>query len=229
MTEHQDWLPRNHEALFDQANQTFNYLLLPANRDRMGFASTTPQGQWLNAQLPNRVAYTAAYNNWFDPSERTPNKTIKLTEAEEAFKPMYRELYTGFLKNNPLVTDEDLNSMGLPQRSTGGRHPAPIATTVPWTKAITALLRHVSFDYGGSETSKAKPAGQHGMELIWEIAPEKPHSIHGLTHSAFDTHTPITLEFEEEERGKTLWYAVRWENTRGEKGPWSEIMSVVIP
>jgi hypothetical protein len=67
------------------------------------------------------------------------------------------------------------------------------------------------------------------MELIWEIAPEKPHSIHGLTHSAFDTHTPLTLEFEEEERGKILWYAVRWENTRGEKGPWSEIMSVVIP
>jgi hypothetical protein len=37
------------------------------------------------------------------------------------------------------------------------------------------------------------------------------------------------LEFEGHDRGKTLWYAARWENTRGLKGPWSPIESVIIP
>jgi hypothetical protein len=31
------------------------------------------------------------------------------------------------------------------------------------------------------------------------------------------------------QRGKTVYFALRWENTRGEKGPWSEIMSAIIP
>jgi hypothetical protein len=26
-----------------------------------------------------------------------------------------------------------------------------------------------------------------------------------------------------------FWYAARWENIRGEKDPWSEILSIVIP
>jgi hypothetical protein len=78
-------------------------------------------------------------------------------------------------------------------------------------------------------TSKAKPDGQHGMEMVWEIASEKPAHVRNLSHSAFDTRSPLTLEFDEEECGRTLWYAARWENTRGEKGPWSEILSIVIP
>ncbi|MDR2362267.1 MAG: hypothetical protein LBD91_06005 [Prevotellaceae bacterium] len=29
--------------------------------------------------------------------------------------------------------------------------------------------------------------------------------------------------------GKTVYFALRWENTRGEKGPWSDIMSATVP
>jgi peptide methionine sulfoxide reductase MsrA len=61
------------------------------------------------------------------------------------------------------------------------------------------------------------------------IADTKPVHIKEVTRSYFDTHTPLVIEFDEEDRGKTFWYAVRWENTRGEKGPWSEIMSAIIP
>jgi hypothetical protein len=39
----------------------------------------------------------------------------------------------------------------------------------------------------------------------------------------------VTLEFEEEARGKTVWFCLRWENTRGEKGPWSEFLNAIVP
>jgi hypothetical protein len=45
----------------------------------------------------------------------------------------------------------------------------------------------------------------------------------------FDTNSPLDIEFTEEDRGKVVWFAVRWENTRGEKGPWSEIYFAIIP
>ena len=118
--------------------------------------------------------------------------------------------------------------MGLPVHKTTHTD-APVATTIPYVQAVLNLIRHLRFDFSGSEGSKAKPEGQHGMELVARIGGEKPAGVHELTRSYFDTHTPLTIEFTEEDRGKTFWYAVRWENTTGEKGPWSEIMSAVIP
>jgi hypothetical protein len=50
-----------------------------------------------------------------------------------------------------------------------------------------------------------------------------------LVHSVFDTRTPFTLEFGGHERGKTVYFALRWENTRGQKGHWSPIQSAIIP
>jgi hypothetical protein len=34
---------------------------------------------------------------------------------------------------------------------------------------------------------------------------------------------------EDTDRGKTVYFCLCWENNRGEKGPWSEIVFAVIP
>jgi hypothetical protein len=49
MTTHKDWLPFNHEALYDQATQTFNYLTggRGENRTRMRFATGTAQNEFI--------------------------------------------------------------------------------------------------------------------------------------------------------------------------------------
>ena len=48
-------------------------------------------------------------------------------------------------------------------------------------------------------------------------------------HSEFDTASPFTLNFQGHERGKTVYFCLRWENTVGEKGPWGEIYSAIVP
>ncbi|MDR0728658.1 MAG: hypothetical protein LBF19_00825, partial [Prevotellaceae bacterium] len=76
---------------------------------------------------------------------------------------------------------------------------------------------------------RAKPAGVHGAEIAWAILDTPPDDWGALTHSSFDTHTPFRLSFPGDDRGKTLYFALRWENTTGEKGLWSDIQSVIIP
>jgi hypothetical protein len=39
----------------------------------------------------------------------------------------------------------------------------------------------------------------------------------------------MQLVFNGEQRGTTLYFAMRWENNRGEKGPWNDIINVIIP
>jgi hypothetical protein len=52
--------------------------------------------------------------------------------------------------------------------------------------------------------------------------------VEELTRSAFDPRSPFTLNFEENQRGKTLYFALHWENAKGEAGPWSVIQKAII-
>jgi hypothetical protein len=48
-------------------------------------------------------------------------------------------------------------------------------------------------------------------------------------HSEFDTHSPYIFQFDLPDAGKRLYVCARWENTRGQKGPWSVIKNAIIP
>jgi hypothetical protein len=162
------------------------------------------------------------------PETRTKATIREKNEAHKYLDKSIRQATAEHLTYNRMVSNSDRENLGLPVHKTS-RTRAPVASTYPWVHVLSDTIRHITINYGSSETSKAKPEGQHGVELVWEIAQEKPAHMYKLTHSVFDTHSPVVLEFDEEDRGKTLFFALRWENTRGEKGPWTEIMHVVIP
>jgi hypothetical protein len=151
-------------------------------------------------------------------------------DSRKTLEKSLRQAVKEYLANNHLVTDEDRDNLGLPIHKTT-RTPAPVATTYPDFDVDSSVIRRLTVHFydQGSKKSKAKPAGQHGAEIKWAILDAPPASLNDLIHSAFDTHTPFTLEFDENQRGQTVYFCLCWENTRGEKGPWSEIVSAIIP
>jgi hypothetical protein len=68
----------------------------------------------------------------------------------------------------------------------------------------------------------------HGLELCYLIADTQPAEIDELVHSAFATKSPLEITFKESDRGKKLFFAVRWETGTVKKGPWSEIKNLYI-
>jgi hypothetical protein len=226
-----NWLPDNHEALYDQLAKTMGYLSNPTKLSKMGLDAPNLENWLANVFEPAVNEFNAAFENWKDEATRTKISMIVLQEAEKKLKPVYRQLYTGSLKNNPLVTNVDLESMGLPLRPDGHHpEPSPVPLDFPGVKFNTSMIRRmiVSFFVLGS-LHKAKPKGVHGCEMLWGVFDIPVTKLEELTHSAFDTRSPYTFEFTDEQRGKHFCIALRWENTRGEKGPWSEIHTVIIP
>ncbi|MDR0694780.1 MAG: hypothetical protein LBF81_05735, partial [Prevotellaceae bacterium] len=126
---------------------------------------------------------------------RTKTTVLEKNQAKKALRDRLRQAIGEYITRNHMVTDSDRDNLGLPIHKTK-RDPAPVATTVPWVQVVLNLLRHLRFDFGGSEASKAKPEGQHGMELAARIGGEKPVNVHELTRSYFDTNSPLTIEFE---------------------------------
>jgi hypothetical protein len=77
---------------------------------------------------------------------------------------------------------------------------------------------------------RGKPKGVHGIEVRWAILDHPPEDIKELVNSSFDTKPPLTIEFEEHERGKRVYLCGTWELEReGEKGPFGAIEEAIIP
>jgi hypothetical protein len=216
-----------------QVNQTWDYISPARSPGRLvsfGYTEESKIFKWINNEfLMGFVSYNSVYAGWENPATRPPLQTQLLEKAEKDLLPLYRILYA-FFKGNLFVSDNDLESMGMPKRNAGGaKPPVPLPLTVPDLdiEHTSEGVVEVHFHDKGSK-GRAKPHGVHGVELLWGLLDHAPESREELTRSAFDTRTPYRFEFGVEELGKHLYIYARWENTRGEKGPWSGLYHVLI-
>jgi hypothetical protein len=187
-------------------------------------------GTWLDGELlPQKDKWEEAWAAYENPATRTPSITFAKTEQRKAYEKLLRLLVKN-LQSNTHVTPDELRSMGIVVPSPF-RTPAPVADKAPDADVDTSTIGRLTIHFfeKGSRHKKGKPAGQHGAEIRWALSETPPTRWDELTHSDIDTNSPFTLQFENNQRGKTVYFALRWENTRGEKGPWSEIQNAIIP
>jgi hypothetical protein len=225
-----DWVPASREGLYKLSNLINDYLNDTTIRTRIGLAPSTEQGKWYDKVFyENRSVYIGDFLTWEDPTKRTPAIVQKIKWSEKVFKSSLRTLYTGFFVKSPLVTGEDLISMGFPIHSVGRRTPIPIPTTYPALTVTHPSYGVVGISFKDSESAgRGRPFGVHGIEILWGILTSPPTTHADLTNSSFKTRSPLKLNFEQIDFGKTIYMVARWENTRAEKGPWSPYYSTVI-
>ena len=135
-----------------------------------------------------------------------------------------------FYLRRPEVTDADLIAMGIPPIDNIRTTHKTVTEKVDFVITISGI-RHLVVDFWqqGVEHSKAKPRGYDGAVLVWNISDERPPEAEQFQHHTMASRRPFTIEFTDEERGKTVWIALAWQNERGIRGPWSEFKSAVIP
>jgi hypothetical protein len=165
------------------------------------------------AELPNRgKADVLAKNN-----------------ARKALEKAVRQYVKEYLIANSAISDDDRERIGLPVHDT---HPTPIdpPKTIPLSKVKLSSAGVLEWSVVDSKSGKkAKPAGTHGFELAWGIFETVPTDWAQLNHSSFSTRPTLQLSFSGDDRGKIIAYATRWENNKGQKGPWSDIDNTIIP
>jgi hypothetical protein len=217
-----DFIPRKEAEFYGWIAVLFTYLI--ANIQRFGIASSA-----LSPLISLRDDFVAKYTAGTTISTRTKATIMAKNSSMKALKDALRIFIREYLTNNHLVLDTDRENMGLPVHKKD-RTPIPVPTTYPFYTIDTSTIRVLVINfYDTSIKKRAKPFGVHGAEIMYEISETPLVNPDDLRHSAFDTRSPFRLSFRGEDRGKTVWFCLRWENNRGEKGPWSEIVSAVIP
>jgi hypothetical protein len=188
-------------------------------------------GDWfLYTFTPEYEKYESKYSIWFNKSTRTPVASDNLRDAEKIIIPLFRQLYS-LLRGNPLVRNSDLDAMHLPQRPDNEHKPSPVADEAPAFHIVAVEGNRLRIFYypEGSTKKVGKPEGQHGVEIKWGFSDEVITDAELLPHSLFDTASPYTLEFNPSDYGKVVNIAMRWENNRGAKGPWSKVIRANVP
>jgi hypothetical protein len=161
-----------------------------------------------------------------------PNRTQTLVATKDAKKAELTAAVRGMVNyrfSAPVITDAIRVQCGLhPRDHTRTSHGVPQSR--PDFDLRDRDFRRLDVDFWdqGSER-KAKPLGINGAVISWAVLDAPPAVQGALAKSVLATHTPYTLEFVEEERGKTAYVALQWQNGKGQKGPFSEILSAIVP
>jgi hypothetical protein len=210
--------------------KTAAFMAVEDNRMLIGFGSQTPYGMWYDANyVPKQTAYFTAYQTWDNPATSTPLALDNLKDAEEAFFPVYREFY-GTVKASPLVTNAYLEEMGFPPRPSGGHSPHPVDKSFIdlIVKPLGNLVLSAAF-VNRDTGSSVIPYYLTGAVIYYAVGDMPVTDQNALPFSRLASRSPLELSFDPEMRGQTVSLAARWQNQRGELGPWSEIVTAIIP
>lgn len=179
--------------------------------------------------LPRKVIWVAAWAGYQDIRNRSRNIVLHKNESRANYEVPLRGLVK-MIDGCQKVTHEEKIAMGFATGETRRVSAFHVPTTYPVCKFDASKLRHVIVHFKDlDKTNRAKPQGVHGAEFCWAILDGRPESLDLLSSHGFDTATPFTIGFEENQRGKVLWICARWVTNSGEKGMWGEIDHVVIP
>jgi len=173
--------------------------------------------------------WITCYGKASNKQNRTSADVLAKDDSGDDYKSTVRSFVAQWLANNSKVTDSDRARMGLTVKS-GTRTPTPVPTTSPiGVIDFSVRLQHsIRFYDEASAHSNAKPAGVHGCEIFMKVDGDAPKDASELTYLGTSTASPFIVKHDGSKVGKTIYYWLRWVNTRGESGPWSTTFSAMV-
>jgi hypothetical protein len=174
--------------------------------------------------LTLQSSFEDAYSTYENPNHGKVD-VLRKNETRNVFKKALRNFNNSYLIYNPKVSDEDKKEMGLPLHD---KTPTPIPT--PSTHPIIKVERSQNHDEvilhlrDSKSGRRAKPNGVIGAVVYWLVSDTPIVDPEELKRSELVTRYTHIQQFPTSERGRNVYFAARWQNAKGEKGPWSDIV-----
>jgi hypothetical protein len=218
----QNYIPRN-----DAAFNVWQGVLVSAIRAKYTIFGVPPEEMTKLEAIQARWA--TAYEVSENPATRTKGTVRERQEIRQEYESEIRIVVKAYITYNPFVTDKEREDMGLPVHDKSHTS-VPVPTTRPELDIDVVDFRRLKVEFRDmGSASKARPYGVNGAVIVYAVLETPPAEISDLSRSVLATRTPHTFEFTEGERGKTVYVAICWQNSKGQRGPWSEIESAIIP
>jgi len=191
--------------------------------------------EWTHIPAEERAKLAGAYDLWSAAYTKTlvPHSKLETeakNKAREAGKKLIRPFVNRFLREDwPEVTNMDRAEIGIPNKDKIST-PHPVPGIKPETGAIpTGKGKHTVTAINPEGQSKKRPALVKGVAFAHKLREAgEPKAVAKEMPSVFQTGTVRDFQWAEEDYGKVADYATAYENDGGKRGPWSDVVSVII-
>ena len=217
-----DYIPRNDVKLIEWSKNMIEY----ADAHSQAFQAPKPSAL-MRTQLEDLEQCVAKCHS---PNAGKIDVAQK-NETKRAFVKECRGYVQGFLARNPYVSDIDRHNMQIAVHDT-----THTTVPVPEGKAeadiqfisraqLQLILKHVP-------GSPVDVRAEHGFRIfygVYNAHDVQPVSGKDLRESMFTRHKKVLFDFQPEDVGKTAYFCIRYENSKGQTGPWGQMVSTLIP
>jgi hypothetical protein len=170
--------------------------------------------------------FADAYQQTIGP--KTSTQVHARNETQTNCTKALRLFVNQYLRFDP-VTNADRIAIGVPNRDSVRTERKEVKEAINFEIRLRNIRElRVHFQQAGVN-NKAKPTGYDGAVVVWTISETMPTSPTEFKYHGMASRTPYTINFNEEDRGKTAWVALAWQNRRGIRGKWSAFKNAVIP
>ncbi|MDR0599993.1 MAG: hypothetical protein LBG84_07935 [Treponema sp.] len=143
-----------------------------------------------------------------------------------------QDLVNAHIRYNRRISPDDMAALGGPVRD-GTRTPVPPPASRPafTLRPVNSRELRIDFHDEGS-TRRAIPYGLDGAILhlqVLEPGEAVPLDPEALPKTRLLTASPQVYEFSPPDQGKRVVCALCWQNEKGEKGPYTDIVTAVVP
>jgi len=219
MSSHNGRFPSKESDLNDYFLVAAPYLIGNATR----FAISTANVNTITTAL---AAWNLLYSPTQNPDTRTKTATDSKNAASKDLQAIMRTIFADLPQSQ--LTAQDQNTLNLPERSTShSLIPAPTSRPVAHVDTSQHLQHSLTITDEATPHSTAKPAGVHSCQ-VWAKKGSPVVDPSELVFLGTSTKSPFVTNFTGADAGKPIYYWLRWENTHGETGPWSDQVMATI-
>lgn len=231
-----DWLPHTRTGQLEMAQSWVSYIT-QTKATAWGIPTT------VMTQLENLVENANETLNSVASFDRTPAQNERIRSAFGQLVDQMRDIKRRYFFVPPL-TSADLFEIGLKPPDTT---PTPVGTPTSVVQAEisyphkNALNVRIQAMPGSTYDDRA----DYGFRIYYGVLPQvpvseelmierqylrrEPQRPEELTQSHFTRRKRDVLEFSYDNSGMKCYICIRYENGKGDKGPWGPIVSAVVP
>lgn len=195
--------------------------------------SSSPASYGLTAGDASAIAtYVNAFNAALTVVNNPGTKTAASVATKDGCKAAMLDIirpYAMQVRNNRGVSNAEKTALGLRVvDQTKSPVPAPSSSPSVDVAAATRGEHLLRIRDAASPAGRGKPAGVTGLQLYIAIAAMAVDDPGAATFKAFVTKQPYVVQFDHADSGKIATYHARWQNGKGETGPWSNPVSFIV-
>ena len=185
----------------------------------------------MTAIEPLRADFELKYGVTNNPSTQSPSATAAREASWAPLSVALVDLYNHDILNNDDIPADGKDALHIHYTSTGGGTSSNAPTTTPIVTLVAEEISilHVVFSDSASIGTHSKPANVAFCEISYKIDAPAPVEPAECPERGNITRSHEAIVFTPAQRGKTIYAFARWVNRNGKLGPWSGLVTAIVP